>query len=211
MGRGDTAGLLRAWLGGGCWVSLPRGPLPALGFMTGGSWFSFGSFGLWGWRLPRHCPHSRGGGGSWWRAAGRRGWAVGWGRGGQRPAGARVWLGQAGQDGGRWEPRVRREQAGGARATLGLPVIPPETGQPVGSEPWASESGRCVCWLCRSVSCRWEEHAGLSFPVCTRGWVAALFTPSGSCEASVIMPGPGLLNVPMSLFLSSIRQRPLPS
>lgn len=123
MGRGDTVGLLRAWLGGGCWVSLPRGPLPALGFMTGGSWFSFGSFGLWGWRLPRHCPHSRGGGGSWWRAAGRRGWAVGWGRGGQRPAGARVWLGQAGQDGGRWEPRVRREQAGGC-GHAGAPCYP---------------------------------------------------------------------------------------
>lgn len=135
MGRGDTVGLLRAWLGGGCWVSLPRGPLPALGFMTGGSWFSFGSFGLWGWRLPRHCPHSRGGGGSWWRAAGRRGWAVGWGRGGQRPAGARVWLGQAGQDGGRWEPRVRREQAGGVRPRWGSLLSHQKLGSPWDPSP----------------------------------------------------------------------------
>ena len=37
---------------------LPRGPLPALVFITGSSWFSFAVRlqGPWGWPLLRHCP-----------------------------------------------------------------------------------------------------------------------------------------------------------
>lgn len=65
------------------------------------------------------------GGGSWWQwwAAGPRCWAVGRGSDGQHPVGARVWLGQAVQDGGRWEPRVRRKKAGGRGPRWGSPLF----------------------------------------------------------------------------------------
>lgn len=127
------------------------------------------------------------GGGSWWRwwAAGPRCWAVGRGSDGQHPVGARVWLGQAVQDGGRWEPRVRRKKAGGV-GHAGAPRYSTRNWAAMRFVPWALESDMHLLALLLSLLLVGmpQKHVGLSFPVCTRGWMTALFTPSGSCEAS---------------------------
>lgn len=110
---------------------LPRGPLPALVFITRSSWFSFAARlqGLWGWWLPRHCPHRLGDSRSWrrWRVAGQKCWELG----GQHPAGAQARPGQVVKDGGRCS-RGRELRKSVVRTVPGLFVVPPGGGQPGG-------------------------------------------------------------------------------
>lgn len=161
--RGEGSGPLWVTEGLVCGKELVSVPatwaLPVLVLITGSSWFLFAARrlrGPRGWRLLRHRPPSP-----------RLGWSRSWRRWQQR-GGSQVVSTPPGPS---LAGASRYRRGGGPGWTTPGFCDSARNRTPSCLEPWASESGRRIFWVCRSLPLvlgTLLQPWGLSVPICPR-------------------------------------------